>query len=283
MLLFYRTLVDQENVRIFNEKYKMKRFYALINLLLIIALIFWNYAANALGIGGNTIGSLSREYDNLFTPAGYAFTIWGPIYLGLLVHGIYQVKKVFLDRQEDEFVLQMGPWLILANLANACWVWFWLNEYTGLSVVWMILVLVSLIMLILRLNMERWDAPIRIIAWVWWPICLYSGWIAVATIANFAAWLTKIGWQPVFSDITWTVIMIFLAFLVNMFMIISRNMREFAVVGIWALVAISIRHWDSIPVLQWMALMCALVLLVAISIHGYQNRATSPFLKIREG
>jgi hypothetical protein len=261
----------------------MKRFYALTNLLVIIALIAWNYAANALSIGGNTIGSLSREYENLFTPAGYAFSIWGPIYLGLLLHGIYQVKKVFLDRKDDGFVLQMGPWLILANLANAGWVWCWLNEQTGLSVVFMIALLVSLVLVILRLNMERWDAPIQIIIWVWWPICLYSGWIAVATIANVAAWLTKIGWQSFFTDITWSAIMIILATLVNLFMIKTRNMRAFAVVGIWALVAISVRHWDSIRILRWTALVSALVLALAISIHGYRNRATSLFVKMREG
>jgi hypothetical protein len=261
----------------------MKRFYALTNLTVIIALIAWNYAANALSIGGNTIGSLSREYENLFTPAGYAFSIWGPIYLGLLLHGMYQVKKVFLGRQDDGVVLQIGPWLILANLANAAWVWFWLNENTGLSVVLMIAVLVSLVLVILRLNMERWDAPVRIIVWVWWPICLYSGWIAVATIANIAAWLTKIGWQFIFTDVTWTAIMIILAALINVFMIVARNMREFAVVGIWALVAISVRHWGSIPLLQWTAMVCALILFLAISIHGYRNRATNPFVKMREG
>jgi hypothetical protein len=261
----------------------MKRFYALVNLLIIIALIAWNYAANALSISGNTIGSLSREYENLFTPAGYAFSIWGPLYLGLLAHGIYQVKKVFFDKLNDGFVLEIGPWLIFANLANAAWVWFWLNENTGLSVVLMIAVLASLVLVILRLNMERWDAPIPIIVWVWWPICLYSGWITVATIANFAAWLTKIGWQSGLPDTTWTAIMIIVAALVNLFMIKTRNMREFAVVGVWALVAISVRHWDSIPLLQWTALVCALVLLLAVSIHGYLNRATSLFLKLREG
>ena len=261
----------------------MKRFYALTNLFVLIALIAWNYAANALSISGNTIGSLSREYENLFTPAGYAFSIWGPLYLGLLAHGIYQVKKVFFDKQDDGFVLQMGPWLIFANLANAAWVWFWLNENTGLSVLLMIMVLVSLVLVILRLNMERWDAPLPIIVWVWWPICLYSGWIAVATIANIAAWLTKIGWQSTFSDATWTAIMIIVAALVNLFMIHTRNMREFAVVGVWALVAISVRHWDNIPLLQWTAMVCAVVLVLAISIHGYSNRSTSPFVKMREG
>lgn len=261
----------------------MKKFYALTNLIVIIALIAWNYAANALGINGNTISSLSGEYYNLFTPAGYAFSIWGPIFLGLIAHGIYQVRVVFSKGKDDNFVSQMGPWLILANMANAGWVWFWLTEQTGISVIMMLIILVSLIMVILRLNMERWDAPINIIAWVWWPLCLYSGWIAVATIANFAAYLTKINWEFLFNETSWTVVMIIVAAVLNLFMIITRNMREFAAVGVWALVAIAVRHWGEIPVLQWSALISSIVVFIAISIHGYQNRATSPVVKLREG
>jgi hypothetical protein len=147
----------------------------------------------------------------------------------------------------------------------------------------MIVILISLIMVILRLNMERWDAPLSLIAWVWWPICIYSGWIAVATIANVEAYLSKIEWQLLFSEITWTAIMILLATGVNLFMIITRNMREFAVVGAWALVAIAVRHWDRIPLLQWTALSCAVILVIAVAIHGYRNRATNPLAKLREG
>lgn len=257
----------------------MLKFYAVTNLVIILALIAWNYAANAIGINGNSIGSLSDQYYNLFTPAGYAFSIWGPIFLGLIAHGIYQVRVVFSGTRDDTFVRQMGPWLIIANLANAAWVWFWLNEQTGISVICMLIILLSLIMIILRLNMERWDAPIQIIAWVWWPICFYSGWIAVATIANMAAWLAKINWEFLFNESTWTLIMILVAALLNLLIIITRNMREFALVGVWALVAISVRHWNDIPLLQWTALACAFVILVAISIHGYRNRATNPFIK----
>ena len=49
--------------------------------------------------------------------------------------------------------------------------------------------------LVIRLNMERWDAPFPIIAFVWWPICIYSGWIAVATIANATTVLYDAGWN----------------------------------------------------------------------------------------
>ncbi len=261
----------------------MKRFYAIANLLVIIALIAWNYIANTMGINGNTVGSLSDEYSNLFTPAGYAFSIWGLIFLGLLAHGIFQVKRVFFDRKDDEFVSQIGPWLIIANVANGLWVWVWLQEYTGLSVLIMLVILVSLIAIIGRLNMERWDAPLPIIAWVWWPIDLYSGWIAVATIANIAAYLAKLEWQALFSEVTWVVIMIAVATLVNLLMIYFRNMREFALVGVWALVAIAVRHWEAIPVLQWAALAGAFVLLIAVSIHGYRNRKTNPFRKWARG
>jgi hypothetical protein len=183
---------------------------------------------------------------------------------------------------DDAFISQMGPWLIIANLANGAWVWFWLTEQTGISVAMMWIILISLIVIIIRLNMERWDAPLPVIAWVWWPLCLYSGWIAVATIANIAAWLTKIGWEFLFSDLVWTIIMVIVAALLNVFMILTRNMREFAIVGVWALLAIAIRHWGEIPSLQWTALVGAVVLLIAISIHGYRNRATSPLVKWRE-
>ncbi len=259
----------------------MKKTYAIFNLLVIIALIIWNYLANTLGIKGNTVGSLSEEYNNLFTPAGYAFAIWGLIFLGLLAHGIFQVYRAFSERQSGDFILMMGPWLILANLANGVWLWVWLNEYTLLSVIIMFVILTALIVIILKLNMERYDAPRAIIFWVWWPISLYSGWIAVAAIANVAAYLAKIDWQGPLSEVTWTIIMIIVATGLNLLMIYRRNMREFAAVGIWALVAISLRHWGNIPIIQWTALAGAIVLLVAASWQAYLNLATNPLIQQR--
>jgi hypothetical protein len=63
-------------------------------------------------------------------------------------------------------------------------------------------------------------------------------------------------------------------------MIYKRNMREFAAVGIWALVAIAVRHWDAMPVLQWTAVFWAVVLAIASGVHGYKNRATNPIGKL---
>lgn len=255
----------------------MKKIYALINTVVLIAIIIWNYWSNTGAINGNTVGELSDKYANLFTPAGYAFAIWGLIFLGLLVLVVNQLRWAFRGSPHSGTILQIGPWLTIANVGNALWLWFWLHEQTGLSVLVMLVILFSLIQVILRLNMERWDAPLPVIAAVWWPICLYSGWIAVATIANVAAWLASIHWVAGFTEVQWTVIMISVAGLLNLVMIWTRNMREFASVGVWALVAIAVRHWDTIPVLQWTSVLWALVLGGAIMAHAYKNRHAGPF------
>ncbi|WP_417611028.1 tryptophan-rich sensory protein [Owenweeksia hongkongensis] len=255
----------------------MKKLYAVLNTVVIIAVIIWNYWSNTGGINGNTVGDLSEQYYNLFTPAGYAFAIWGLIFLALLVLGFNQIKQAFFDGKHSESILQIGPWLIIANLGNAAWLWFWLNEQTGISVLIMLVILFSLIQIIVRLNMEKWDAPLSYIATVWWPICIYSGWIAVASIANISAYLAKAEWSPLFSEVHWTVIMISVAGVLNLFMIYTRNMREFASVGVWAILAIAVRHWGEIPAIQWAAVFWVAVLFLAIAIHGYKNRATHPF------
>ncbi|WP_339868514.1 hypothetical protein [uncultured Algoriphagus sp.] len=256
---------------------KSHKAYAILNLIVLLAIIFWNYWVNAKGLNGNTVSSLSADYENLFTPAGYAFSIWGLIFLALLAQAIFFIRRAFNDEKDSDFLSQLGPYLIMANIGNGLWIYMWLMEHTGISVVVMLGILLSLVITILNTNMERWDAPRAIIFWLWWPIALYSGWIAVATIANISAYLAKIGWTGGINEISWAITLILIAVGLNLFMIATRNLREFASVGVWALIAIAVRHWGTIPSLQWTALTGAAVLFIAISIHGYQNRATAPF------
>ncbi|MBN3580874.1 hypothetical protein JYB64_00645 [Algoriphagus aestuarii] len=255
---------------------KSHKLYAILNLVVLLFVIFWNYSAGVNGLNGNTVGSLSAEYQNLFTPASYAFSIWGIIFLSLFAQAIFFISRAYSKSKDSDFLSQVGPYLILANIGNGLWIYMWLMEYTGISVVVMLGILASLLIVVLNTNMERWDAPRPIIFWLWWPICIYSGWIAVATIANISAYLAKIGWTGPFNEVTWTMIMIGIGAAVNLFMIQTRNMREFAMVGVWAFIAIAVRHWESIPEIQWTAAIASLILFVAASIHGYKNRATSP-------
>lgn len=262
----------------------MAKKWAILNFLSVILATAVSYYSQAVEIHGNTIGSLSEKYGNLFTPAGYAFAIWGVIYLALFGYSIFQIYAAFSSKEDDLFIRQTGPWFILANLCNAAWVFAWLYEYTGFSVLLMILLLFSLIMIIRNTNMELWDAPLKILAFSWWPICLYSGWITVALIANIASYLTKIEWHVVFfNEAQWTMLMIIVAAVINIAVIYMRNMREFAAVGIWALVAIYFRQYGEHNLIAYTALVASVAILSNITYHGYINRKTNPLYRIFKG
>src|SRR5690606_41017164 len=62
----------------------MKKTLQISNGLALLATIFINYLSNTGKINNTTIGEVSNQYNSLFTPAGYAFSIWGFIYLLLL-------------------------------------------------------------------------------------------------------------------------------------------------------------------------------------------------------
>jgi hypothetical protein len=256
----------------------MSKKLSILNFLSVILVIAINYLAQVGRFNNNTIASLSTEYDNLFTPAGYAFSIWGLIFISMFFYTGFQLYTAFSSNSDSDNIIKTGYWFVIANLANATWVVVWLYEYTFLSVIVMFVILGSLLKIVLNTNMERWDAPLKIIAFTWWPICLYAGWISVASIANLAAYLSKIGWDGwIFSEIQWAVIMIFIAVIINSLMIYRRNMREFALVGVWALIAIYVRQEGTHQFIAFTAIVGAILLLGYISYHGYVNRKTNPF------
>ena len=256
---------------------------AISNSLSVFLAVVINYYSMFFGINDHKVGEISDKYENLFTPASYAFSIWGIIFIMLIAYCYYQIRQVFIKKNKPEYIYKTGWWFTLANLCNASWVFVWLFELTGLSVIIMFGILISLIMIVIRTNMEKWDAGIATILFVWWPICIYTGWISVAAIANISAYLSKADWNGFgISDISWTLIMILLATILNWIMVVSRNMREFAAMGIWALIAIYVRHFYKYHAIAYLALGCAIFLFVTVVFHGYKNRKTSPIAKAKE-
>lgn len=255
----------------------------LINTISLIFALVMNGLAGSTVFNGKTVGEVSRQYDTLFAPAGYAFAIWGLIYLLLILFVCYQWFAWF-KHKEDQELKQTGIWFAVGNVANGLWIIAWLNESVGISVLLMFVLLASLIVLTARLRLEIWDAPVRVIAFVWWPIVFYLGWIVVAAVANVAAYLVSIGWDGGFmSAPTWTIFLIGIATLIYLFLVLYRNMREAALVGIWALIAIAVRQWQAHDEIAISAVIGAAILLAVVSWHGYNNRETSPVKKLKRG
>lgn len=258
----------------------MKRILQISNLASVLIAIIASYLVNGQQAGKPSISEISAKYDNLLTPAGYAFGIWGFIYIGLLIFGVYQLMDLFKKKINTDFVLQIGGWFALANIANAAWVYAFTNDQIGLSVVLMLVIFLSLLKVVINLNMERWDAPANLIVMIWWPISLYFGWINVALITNLAAYFTALGWSgnPL-SPQLWAIIVLLMASVVFIAMIWTRNMREYANVGVWGFVAVAVKNWETEPAVAWVALAVSVVIFINASLHGYKNRATAPFAR----
>src|SRR5690606_34288275 len=261
----------------------MKKTLQIANTIAFAATVFINSLSNTGAINNTTIGDISATSKNLFTPAGYAFSIWGLIYLMLFGFIIYQSRSIFTKVRDDEFILKTGWWFVLSCFANIMWITFWLYGFMEYSILAIFVLLFSLIKIVIKNRMELWDAPISVIAFLWWPFVIYSGWVTVASIANVAAYLTSIAWSGWgISETIWAVIMIIIAGIINLMVTWKRNMREFAMVGAWALVAISVANWDVNQTVAYAAIAVAAILIVSSGYHGFKNKATGPLNKYRE-
>ncbi len=202
-----------------------------INLILFAGMVVMNYLANALPLNGKTTGQLSDAYPNLFTPAGVTFSIWGVIYILLLIFCVIQFTTSY------QAVISRIGWLIgLTCVFNALWIVAWHYERLPLSLILMLGLLVSLIWI----NVFIRDLPD---AFIKAGFGIYLGWICIATIANVTALLVNFGWDgSAISGQTWTIIMI-LAGAVIVSVTIWRLENPFiGLAVVWAFAGIMIKR-----------------------------------------
>ncbi|GAB4243702.1 MAG: tryptophan-rich sensory protein [Ekhidna sp.] len=147
----------------------------LVNTFTLLAIISINALANILPINGVTTGEVSALYDNYFTPAGFTFSIWSVIYLGLVVFVVYQFTSRNFNAES------LGYLFLINGLANVSWIVVWHYGYLILSVLIMGVLLFSLI----KIN----EAASSASRFVRLPFQIYLGWVCVATVANIAVCL----------------------------------------------------------------------------------------------
>jgi hypothetical protein len=259
----------------------MKKRFQIANGIALVFTIVMNYLSNTGVFNGNTMKTVSDNYHNYFTPAGYAFSIWGLIYLGLLGFVFYTGSSLFKKKtdagnDENNIVTKIGWWFVISCLGNSFWVVTWLYDYIGISIIIMIIILFSLLKIIWNTRMELDFHPLKKYLFIFWPFAIYAGWISVALIANIAAWLTKIHWNGWgVSEITWTIIMIVAAGLINVLMVWKRNLREYALAGIWALIAIAVQNKNGVQSIVYVCYIIAAIIFISIIISGFKNRRSS--------
>lgn len=206
-----------------------------------------NAAANAIPLNGRTTGEISDSFNVLFVPAGYVFSIWGVIYIGLLAYTVYQAIP---SRRSDPLLRQTGWLMAVSSLANGAWIFFWHYGLYGLTLATMGILLAVLIIVYLRIDngraifskIEKWTVSI--------PISIYLGWITVATIANITAILGGSGWSGWgISPLAWTLILLAAGVVIAALMATTRTDPAYLLVLIWAFSGISVR-WNNMEVLN---------------------------------
>jgi benzodiazapine receptor len=247
----------------------------IVVVLAVVATIAVNGLANALPLNGKMTGEISDQFDVYFVPAGYVFSIWGLIYLGLIAYAVYQALPA---QRENARLRQTGYLFALSCAANIGWLFLWHYEQIPLTL-WPMLALLLLLIGIYELlgvgraqvsAVEKWLVHL--------PFSIYLGWITVATIANATAVLYDLGWDGWgINPEAWTVIMLIAATGLASAVSLRRGDVAYVLVIVWAFAGIAVKHYDTpvVAIAAWvMAGVAAIMLIVGAYVH--QQRRGQP-------
>ncbi len=213
------------------------------NVVALVAVVLTNALANGLPLGGRTTGEVSGMYETLFTPAGYAFSIWGLIYVALLGYVIYQARPV--RRQNVRLANISRPWQISCAL-NVLWVFLWHFDLVVLSMLAMLGILVCLLAIYRELGIATAPASLGRQVFVHLPFSIYTGWIIVASIANLSVVQVATGLEGwLFDPVSWTLIKLGVAGAAGAALVCLRRDIPAALVVVWAAWAIAVRQVDT--------------------------------------
>ena len=183
-------------------------------------------------ITGKSVAAISDKFPVPVTPAGWAFSVWGIIYTGLIAYTIYQALPA---QRSNPRLRRIGYWYLLGCVANIAWLFLWVNEQITLSLVAMVVLLLSLIILYLRADMNRTNID-RAERWcVNIPFGIYMGWITVATIVNVTVVLFNLGWNGLgISPETWTALLLVVGTVIALCVGITRVDIAYTATVVWA-------------------------------------------------
>ncbi|GAA1435758.1 hypothetical protein GCM10009616_33710 [Microlunatus lacustris] len=185
----------------------------------------------------NSTGAISDDFRSPVTPAGYAFSIWGLIYLACLVLAVYQA----LPAQQDRAVhRRTGWWLVAAFTMATLWVPVFSTRTLWLAQV-VILLLLAALTVAVRRAVHSGPATDRTEQFAFrLPVTLYLGWVTLATVAGFGTTFRALGMPGRGIVVTLVSLLLILAATAFAVVVVGRftALAGFTFTAGWALVAI---------------------------------------------
>ena len=236
-----------------------------------------NVLANALPLNGLNTGQISDSFKVYFVPAGYVFSIWGLIYLGLIAYTVYQALPA---QRQNPRLRATGWWIALGGLANTAWIFLWHYQQFPLTLIAMFTLLATLIITYLRLGIgrvrvsgaERWAVQI--------PFSIYLGWITVATTANISDVLYYVKWNQFgIAPEVWMGIVLAAVLAIAALVNFTRRDVAYTLVILWALVGITVSQAGSgvVVISTWVTFaLVALSLIASFLFSPAKVRRSAP-------
>lgn len=213
------------------------------------------------GAFGPTNGAISDRYPTLIVAAGYAFAIWGVIFLLDLAFGLWQSSA---RRRRISALAQVRAPAALGFALTAAWMPVFSQQHflLALAVIWTALAA----MLLAALRLSRDPAPESgQTLWAWLPLSLHAGWLSLAAFLNTAQVIVAYRWLSTERMLPWSLVLFTLAAALLLGM--NRAMRgnlAYAATALWALAAVYVKQAASTlagaQTAAWVALLLAAVL-----------------------
>lgn len=231
-------------------------------------------------------GTISDRYPTLLVAAGYAFSIWGLIFLGDVVFGVWQLRRAPVADRDHDDVARARPLALVGFAATAAWMpvfsqqIFWL----ALVLIWVALacILGSALLVSGAIPPPSGPAPSRaprvgrssapppaveradtIAAWL--PLSLHAGWLSLAAYLNTAQVVVAYRLAPTTDMLPWSLPL--LATAAALLLAANHLMRgnaAYVAAVVWGLVGVHVAQRSSdLPgavAASWTAVAIAVVL-----------------------
>lgn len=212
---------------------------------------------------GEFIGDRSDAVRTLITPAGWAFAIWGPLFLLSIIYAVWQA----LPAQRSNALLARIAWPAAVALA-AQGLWSTYTQLADLTFVSVLIILLSLgaLLVVMRALVEETSLSRAERLLVAPAFGALSGWLTAASIVNVAASLKYHGVGGGEPTPSLAAAMVVIGALIAALAVIRlRGAPLYALVFAYALVAIDAAGGQRFAEVGWAALGGAgLVLAVAV-------------------
>lgn len=239
----------------------MKKYtqWPVIYLIAFAVMIFLNYWS------ATNVGIVANQDPALIQPAGYAFSIWGIIYILTFIW----IIRLFFNRQKAQQVVDRLSFLPVINfLLNGFWIIAFTQEWLLISTIIIALLLINLVTIYTRLsdiNSRHWLDRL--------PFSIYFAWVTVATIVNIFTWFIGADIDSFIglSELSWTNIMLVVASLLMGYIAFRYKDIAFPLVFIWSYVAIIIENQFNDISLAVILIICIIAQLASASLLMRQH------------